>query len=60
MLPSSSWVYLGSCWLVLAGVYVAITQLEPLTAYVFTGSALLRFCSKPYQRDITLDTDTST
>lgn len=44
----------------LAGVYVAITQLEPLMAYVFTGSVLLRFCSKPYQRDITPDTDIST
>jgi hypothetical protein len=41
-------------------VYVAITQLEPLTAYIFTGSALLRFCSKPYEHDITLDTDKST
>jgi hypothetical protein len=44
----------------LAGVYVAIPQLEPLTAYVFTGSVLLRFCSKPYVRDITADTDRST
>ncbi|WIA11255.1 hypothetical protein OEZ85_011381 [Tetradesmus obliquus] len=41
-------------------LYVAITQLEPLTAYVFSTSVLLRFCSKPYQRDITPDTDTST
>ncbi|KAF6265864.1 tubulin-tyrosine ligase family-domain-containing protein [Scenedesmus sp. NREL 46B-D3] len=48
----------GRAWDV--GVYVAITQLEPLTAYVFAGSALLRFCSKPYQRDITQDTDRST
>lgn len=43
-----------------AGIYVAITQLEPLTAYVYTGSALLRFCSKHYERNITNDTDTST
>ncbi|WIA31923.1 hypothetical protein OEZ86_002783 [Tetradesmus obliquus] len=48
----------GRSWDV--GVYVAITQLEPLMAYVFTGSVLLRFCSKPYQRDITPDTDIST
>lgn len=41
------------------GVYVAITSLEPLLAYVFTGGVLLRFCSKDYVRDITPDTHPS-
>lgn len=34
------------------GVYVAITSLEPLLAYVHTGGVLLRFCSGEYVRDI--------
>lgn len=42
------------------GVYVAITSLEPLLAYVFTGGVLLRFCSQEYVRDITPDTPSNT
>jgi hypothetical protein len=41
------------------GVYVAITSLEPLLAYVHTGGVLLRFCSHEYVHDITPDTPTS-
>lgn len=43
-----------------AGVYVAITSLEPLLAYVHTGGVLLRFCSQEYVRDIKPDTPTNT
>lgn len=42
------------------GVYVAITSLEPLLAYVHTGGVLLRFCSQDYVRDITPSTPTNT
>lgn len=34
------------------GVFVAITSLEPLLAYVHTCGTLLRFCSSEYVRDI--------
>jgi hypothetical protein len=40
-------------------VYVAITSLEPLMAYVHTGGVLLRFCSQNYVRDIKPDTPTN-
>lgn len=42
------------------GVYVAITSLEPLLAYMHTGGILLRFCSQDYVRDITPSTPTNT
>ena len=42
------------------GVYVAITSLEPLLAYVHTGGVLLRFCSQEYVRDIMPDTPSNT
>jgi hypothetical protein len=42
------------------GVYVAITSLEPLLAYVHTGGVLLRFCSQQYVRDIKADTPSNT
>lgn len=42
------------------GVYVAITSLEPLLAYVHTGGVLLRFCSAEYVRDIKPSTPTNT
>jgi len=38
---------------------VAVTQLDPLTAYIFTGGALVRFCSSEYVQNITPETDTS-
>lgn len=41
------------------GVYVAITSLEPLLAYMHTGGVLLRFCSQEYVRNITQDTPTN-
>jgi hypothetical protein len=43
----------------LAGFFVAVTQLDPLTAYIFTGGALVRFCSSEYVQNITPETDTS-
>lgn len=39
------------------GVYVGITQLEPLMVYIYTGSVLLRFCKVDYVWNITDDTD---
>ena len=38
------------------GIYAAVTSLEPLVAYAFTGGSLVRFCSDPYQRDLRPDT----
>ncbi|OQR76401.1 tubulin polyglutamylase TTLL4-like [Tropilaelaps mercedesae] len=39
------------------GVYVVMTSVKPLRVYMFEGDALLRFCSKPYdKRSRDLDT----
>jgi hypothetical protein len=41
------------------GVYVAMTSLEPLLAYVHTGGVLLRFSSADYVRNIKSNTPTN-
>ncbi|XP_003740971.1 tubulin polyglutamylase TTLL4 [Galendromus occidentalis] len=32
------------------GVYVVMTSIKPLRVYIYEGDALLRFCSKPYDK----------
>lgn len=32
------------------GVYVVMTSITPLRVYIYEGDALLRFCSKPYDK----------
>lgn len=41
-------------------MYVAITSLEPLLAYIHTGGVLMRFSSADYERNIQSDTPTNT